>query len=134
MPNLRRISKIKAPNANALAWELVAAARSHLSRVEADPIYIAIGIGETFDAIDALITAIVRQRIPVGVTLAATVSVWLDFYVGQDAEPRLRQLISEMNTYPPPWSRTRPQEGGHLCQNLASPEIRYRNILHHNGS
>jgi hypothetical protein len=115
VPNLRRISKIKAPNANALAWELVAAARSHLSRVEADPIYIAIGIGETFDAIDALITAIVRQRIPVGVTLAATVTAWLDFHVGQDAEPRLRQLISEMNTYRPPWSRNDPWRVTHLA-------------------
>jgi len=92
-----------------LAWELADAARPHLSRLEADPIYIAIGIGEMFDAIDALITTIVWQRIPVGAAVAATVSAWLDFYRGQDAEPRLRQLIADMQTYPPlpPW--TRPQ-------------------------
>ena len=95
----------KAPDDTALAWELVAAARPHLSRAEADHIYIAIGIGETFDAIDALITAIARERIPVGEALAATVSAWLDCYLGQNAEPRLHQLIAEVSTYPPQYRR-----------------------------
>jgi hypothetical protein len=45
-----------------LAWELAAAAHPHLSRVDADRIYTALGIGETFAAIDALITAIARDR------------------------------------------------------------------------
>jgi hypothetical protein len=91
----------KAPHDAALAWELGAAARPHLSTVEADHIYIANGIGETFEAIDALITAIARERIPVGEALAATVSAWLDCYLGQNAEPLLRQLIAEVKTYPP---------------------------------
>jgi hypothetical protein len=91
----------KAPDDTALAWELAAAARPHMSRAEADHIYIAIGIGETFDAIDALITAIARERIPVGQALAATVSAWLDCYLGQSAEPRLRDLIAEVKTYRP---------------------------------
>lgn len=83
-------------NDTALAWELAAAARPHLSRVEADPIYIAIGVGDTFDAIDALITAIALRRIPVDAAVAATASAWLEFHVGQDADPRLRRLIAEM--------------------------------------
>lgn len=49
-------------NDDALAWQLTAAARPHLSKVEADQIHIAIGIGETFAAIDALITAIARHQ------------------------------------------------------------------------
>jgi hypothetical protein len=106
---LRRVSTITAPSSTGLAWELAAAARPYLCRLEADPIYIAIGIGETFDAIDALITTIVRQRIPVGAAVAATVSTWLDFYRGQDAEPRLRQLVADMETYPPQQRWTRPQ-------------------------
>jgi hypothetical protein len=74
---------------------------------EADRIYIAIGSGETFDAIGALITAIARERIPVSQALAATVSAWLDCYLGQDAEPRLRDLhrrggkCTDSNRLPP---------------------------------
>ena len=47
-----------------MAWELAAAAHPHLSRVDADRIYIAIGVGDTFEAIDALLTAIARDGIP----------------------------------------------------------------------
>jgi hypothetical protein len=87
-------------NDAALAWELAAAAHPHLSRCEADRIYIAIGIGDAFDAIDALITAITRDRIRLGDDLVAAVLTWLDRYVGQPFEPRLRRLISEVQTSP----------------------------------
>jgi hypothetical protein len=51
--------------------------------------------------IDDLITAIARERIALSDDLVATVTTWLDCYVGQDAEPRLRQLIAEVKTDPP---------------------------------
>ena len=91
----------KAPDDDALAWALAAAAHPHLSRPDADRIYIAIGIGETFTAIDALLTAIAREAIPLGDDLVATVATWLDRYRGQDTEPRLRQLLAEVKTFPP---------------------------------
>lgn len=91
----------KAPDDAALAWELAATAHPYLSRVDADRIYIALGIGETFDAIDALITAIARNHIPLSDDLAATTTTWLDCYLGQNAEPRLRQLLTEVTTDPP---------------------------------
>jgi hypothetical protein len=95
-----RVPARKAPYDAALAWELAAAAHPYLSRCEADRIYIAIGIGDAFDAIDALITAIARDRIRLGDDLVATVVTWLDRYVGQPTEPRLRQLITEVQTSP----------------------------------
>jgi hypothetical protein len=91
----------KAPDDDALAFELAAAARPHLSRVDADRFYIAIGVGDTFEAIDALITAIARDRIPLGRDVVATVATWLDCYRGQDAEPRLRQLLADVKDSPP---------------------------------
>jgi hypothetical protein len=91
----------RAPDDDALAWALASAARPHLTRRESDRIYIAIGVGDTFAAIDDLITAIARVRIPLSDDLVATVTAWLDCYVGQDAEPRLRQLIAEVKTSPP---------------------------------
>lgn len=90
----------KAPDDSALAWELAATAHPYLSRVDADRIYIALGIGETFDAIDALITAIARNHIPLRDDLVATTATWLDCYLGQNAEPRLRQLLAEVRTGP----------------------------------
>jgi hypothetical protein len=96
-----RVPPRKVPDDAALAWELVAAARPHLSRSEADRIYVAIGVGDAFDAIDALITAIARDRIRLGDDLVATVAAWLDRYVGQPTEPRLRRLIAEVQTSPP---------------------------------
>lgn len=101
MSKPNRVPARRAPDDVALAWELAAATHPHLSRCEADRIYIAIGIGDAFDAIDALITAIARDRIRLGDDLVATVVTWLDRYVGQPTEPRLRQLIAEVQTSPP---------------------------------
>jgi hypothetical protein len=111
-PPVRR-TPAKAPDDTALAWELAAAARLHLSRADADRIHIAIGIGETFAAIDALITAIARERIAVGEDVLATVGTWLDCYLGQAAEPRLRQLVADLKPaplqrIPTPEDRSRP--------------------------
>jgi hypothetical protein len=86
----------QSPDDVALAWELAATARPYLSRVDADRIYITLGIGETFTAIDALITAIARNHIPLSDDLVATTANWLDCYLGQDVEPRLRHLLIEV--------------------------------------
>lgn len=91
----------RAPDDDAVAWELAAVAHPHLSRAEADRIYIAIGVGDVFEAIDALLTAIARDRIPLAHDLVATVASWMDCYRGQDAETRLRQLLAEINQVPP---------------------------------
>ncbi|BBZ29046.1 hypothetical protein MMAD_33410 [Mycolicibacterium madagascariense] len=92
----RTAAVAKVPDDTALAWELVAAARPHMARAEADDVHIAIGIGETFAAIDVLITAIARDRIAIGEDLLATVGTWLGCYLGQDAEPRLRLLLADV--------------------------------------
>ena len=79
-----------APHQSALhapPGELAATAHPYLSRVDADRIYIALGIGETFDAIDALITAIARNHIPLSDDLVATTATWLDCYLGQTPNP-----------------------------------------------
>lgn len=101
MTKSRSAPQRRAPDDDAVAWELAAAAHSYLSRIDADRIYIAIGIGDTFEAIDALITTIVRGDIPLGPDLVATVADWLDCYRGQDAEQRLRQLLDEVKHVAP---------------------------------
>lgn len=88
----------KAPDDVSLAWELAATAHPYLSRVDADRIYVALGIGEPFAAIEALVTAIAQNHIPLSDELVATIVTWLDGYVGQNAEPRLRELLAELTT------------------------------------
>ena len=82
----------------ALAWELAATARPHLSRVDADRIFIPLGIGETFAAIDALITVIAQNQIPLSEDQVAVTVAWLNRYLGQGAEPRLRHLLTSVMT------------------------------------
>lgn len=91
----------RAPDDDAVAWELAAAAHPHLSRIDADRIYIAIGVCDTFEAIDALLTALARDRIPLDHDVVATVASWLDCYCGQDAEVRLRHLLADVESNPP---------------------------------
>lgn len=73
-----------------------------MTRTHGDRIHIAIGIGETFAAIDGLIAVIARERISVSDDLVAAVTAWLDCHVGQDAEPRLRELLTEVKVSPAP--------------------------------
>ncbi|WP_133056666.1 hypothetical protein [Mycolicibacterium monacense] len=83
-----------------LAWELAASACPFLDRVQNDDIYLQIGIGETFDAIEALVNALVLHQIPISDALAATTARWLEGFRGQDAELRLRQVLARLNTQP----------------------------------
>lgn len=96
MSTSRDTPRRKAPDDAALAWELAATARPYLSRVDADGIFITLGIGETFTAIDALITVIARNHIPLSDDLVATTASWLDCYLGHEAEPRLRHLLTDV--------------------------------------
>jgi hypothetical protein len=94
--NHRKASIPVAPDDIKLAWALADAARPYLSATELSAIHISIGVGETFAAIDVLVTAVARERLPLDDELVGTVTAWLDCYVGQDAEPRLRELLADV--------------------------------------
>lgn len=108
----------KALSDAALAWELAATAHPYLSRVDADRIYIALGIGDAFAAIDELVTIIALNQIPLGEDQVATAVTWLDCYLGHDAEPRLRKLLAEVTTDDPPqqMSVAKPPSGPDAAQ------------------
>lgn len=107
MSELRSTPKAGQPklDGTALAWKLATAVRPHISTAQAHDIHIAIGIGEIFDAIDVLITVLTRQQIALDPTLIITANSWLDRYLGQPAEPRLRALLAEMKALRPPPTR-----------------------------
>jgi hypothetical protein len=64
--------------------------------VESSAVHIAIAVGEQFAAIDILVSAIARERVHLDAEVLATLTAWLDCYVGQNAEPRLRALLLDI--------------------------------------
>jgi hypothetical protein len=76
-----------------LAWALALAAKPHLDIVERDDIFVAIGAGETFAVVRALIKWVAINRIPVEPDLVRQCISWLDAYVGHEDERYLRRLI-----------------------------------------
>jgi hypothetical protein len=97
VPNHRKAPTPLAPDDTKLAWALADAARPYLSAPEQSAIHISIGVGETFAAIDGLVTAVARERLPLDAELVGTVTAWLDCYVGQEAEPRLREHLADIS-------------------------------------
>jgi hypothetical protein len=79
-----------------LAWALAEAATRHLSAVERDRVYVAIGVGETFAAIRYLIEVIACKRIGISADLVRQCTSLLDAYAGHEEEPYLRGAIAHV--------------------------------------
>jgi hypothetical protein len=77
----------------ALAWALAEAVKPHLSAIERNHVFMAIGAGETFAAIRGLVKSVAVKRIALRSDLAQQCITWLHAYVGQDDERYLRLLI-----------------------------------------
>ena len=76
-----------------LAWALAEAVKPHLSAIERNRVFMAIGAGETFAAIRGLVKSVAVKRIALRPDLAQQCITWLHAYVGQDDERYLRRLI-----------------------------------------
>jgi hypothetical protein len=76
-----------------LAWALALTAKPHLGAVERNDVFVAIGSGETFDAIRRLIKLVAIKRIPVKADLVRECMSWLSGYVGHEDERPLRYGI-----------------------------------------
>ena len=66
-----------------------------------------------------LVSAIARERLPLDAELVGTLTAWLDCYVGQNAEPRLRELLADVQVVVDPGAapgqaalRTNPPSAG----------------------
>jgi hypothetical protein len=83
------------PHEANLAWTLALAAKPHLDAVERNDVFVAIGAGETFTAIHALLKWVAIKRIPVEPDLARRCVSWLEPYAGHEDERYLRHLIED---------------------------------------
>jgi hypothetical protein len=78
-----------------LAWALAEALKPHLSDVERNLVFAAIGAGETFAAIRYLFKSVAVKGIPLHPDLAQQCTRWLHAYVGHESERLLRRLIDD---------------------------------------
>ena len=76
-----------------LAWALAEAVKPHLSAIERNHVYMAIGAGETFAAIRGLFKSVAFQRIPLEPDLVQQCVSWLRTYFGHKDERYLRHLL-----------------------------------------
>jgi len=85
-----------------LAWVLANTAAVYLDSAGRHDLYITLGVGETFAAISLLIAVIARERAQLPADLIANLMRWLDIYAGHKDEPRLRTLVEQIGSHPPP--------------------------------
>ena len=76
-----------------LAWALALAAKPFLHVADRNDLFVAIGAGETFAVVRALVKWVAINRIPVEPDLVRQCISWLDAYVGHRDERYLRRLI-----------------------------------------
>jgi hypothetical protein len=84
-----------------LAWALADIADPQCRCTERHNIYVAIGVGDTFSAIRALVMVIVREGLPLPLDLVAALASWLDAHSHNESEPHLRGLVAMLKCRPP---------------------------------
>jgi hypothetical protein len=84
-----------------LAWALADIADPQCRCAERHNIYVAIGVGDTFSAIRALVMVIVREGLALPVDLVAALPSWLDAHSHNESEPHLRGLVAMLKCRPP---------------------------------
>jgi hypothetical protein len=79
-----------------LAWSLAGAVKPHLSIVERNHVYVAIGIDETFTAIHRLITSAATNQIALPGELVQRCGTWLDAFADHSQQQHLRRLVEDV--------------------------------------
>ncbi|MGZ3382690.1 MAG: hypothetical protein ACXVBB_20840 [Isosphaeraceae bacterium] len=77
-----------------LAWDLAEIAGFHIPEPDRSAVFTAIGAGDCYMAIDALLETIVQASVPVPPSLVARIGDWLNAYLHHAEARRLCELIS----------------------------------------
>ena len=76
-----------------LAWSLAEMAARLLGEAQRDELFVAIGVGDTFDAICTALDAISKAHCGVEGSTALKLKAWLTAYRGHDNEGQLRRWV-----------------------------------------
>lgn len=77
-----------------LAWDLAEIAVFHIPEPDRSAVFTAIGAGDCYAAIDALLETIVQASVPVPPSLVGRIGDWLNAYIHHAEAPRLYELIN----------------------------------------
>ena len=77
-----------------LAWDLAEIAGFHIPEADRNAVFTAIGAGDCYAAIDALLETIVQASLPVHPSLVARIDDWFNAYLHHAEAPRLYELIN----------------------------------------
>ncbi|TMS53369.1 hypothetical protein [Mycobacterium sp. DBP42] len=84
------VSNVHGPD---LAWALVEVAKPHLSALERNYTFVALGAGDTFAAVHQLLKIIAAKRIPLQSRLVLLCRTWLATYAGHEEYEYLRGIV-----------------------------------------
>ncbi|MCV7225220.1 hypothetical protein [Mycolicibacterium komossense] len=84
-----------------LAWDLAAAVDAVLTAADRADIYAKIGAGDTYGAIEHLLSCAQQLESALIPDLLTRANAWLNAYAGCDAEDRLRTLLVRLRDTPP---------------------------------
>jgi hypothetical protein len=79
-----------------LAWDLAIAMAARLDRSNRNRLFARLGAGETYSAIEELLTRAAHTGYPVSKVLADDIGRWLNGYTGTQCEPRLRVIVAQL--------------------------------------
>lgn len=83
-----------------LAWDLATAVDAVLTDADRADVFAKIGAGETYEAIEHLLSCAQALDIALDADLLTRCATWLNAYRGCDAETQLRQLLSRLGEVP----------------------------------
>jgi hypothetical protein len=81
-----------------LAWELAELVHNRLTAIERNNVYIAIGAGDTFTAIEVLLQAVVVRSVALQDELVARLHHWLQGYANDPRGPDLHRILRNTRT------------------------------------
>jgi hypothetical protein len=83
-----------------LAWDLAAAVDPVLTADDRVDIFTKIGAGDTYAAIEQLLSCAQKLDFALGPELLARAAAWLAAYAGSDEEARLRAVLATLGRTP----------------------------------
>ena len=86
------------PHESDVAWDLVDSHRSCLTISELNTVFTRLGAGDYPSAIEAVLKAAARERLPMAPELTSRLSAWLDCYHGSPEHNQLRELLARCSS------------------------------------
>ncbi|MCA2321328.1 tryptophanase [Mycobacterium intracellulare] len=77
-----------------MAWSLVDAAKSCLTGYERTIVFVELGCGESYLAIERVLSALLSARLALPLPILSKLTCWLNGYAGSPEEPQLRMMLA----------------------------------------